>query len=102
MRLRARSNWVVAFAASTMLVAVALVDHFWVGDRTLYFDDCRKRVALQDRLRAAGVPFKQVERGGTLIARADQRDLAARLGLTDPLEVPPDMTAACKQSDFKP
>ena len=96
MRLRARPIWVAMGAALTLLVAVALLDHFWVGDRTLYFDDCRKRVALQDRLRAAGVPFKQVERGGTLIARADQKDLAARLGLPDLLDIPPDVAADCK------
>jgi heme exporter protein D len=96
MTLRARSIWVAVGAVLVGLVAFALVDHFWVGDRTIYFDDCRKRAALQDRLRAAGVPFKQVERNGILIARADQKNLGTRLGLPDLLEVPPDMAVACK------
>jgi len=96
MRLHVRPAWAALGVVLMVLVAVALADKFWVGDRTLYFDDCQKRAALQDRLRAAGVPFEQVERGGTLITRADQKDLGKRLGLPDLLEVPPDMTVACK------
>lgn len=96
MRLNRRTIWVAAGVISAGLVAAVLLDRLWVGDRTVYFDDCRKRAALQDRLRAAGVPFKQVERDGILIARADQKDLAAKLGLPDLLDIPPNMTATCK------
>lgn len=87
---------VAAGVALLGLVAVALVEMFWVGDRTVYFDDCRKRVALQARLRAAGVPFKEVERGGTWIGRVDEKELAARLNLPSLLDVPPDTASTCK------
>jgi hypothetical protein len=88
--------WIAAGVALAGLVAIALAERFWIGGRTVYFDDCRKRVALQDRLRSAAVPFELVERGGISIGRIDEKELAARLGLPSLLDVPPDKAAICK------
>jgi hypothetical protein len=96
MKMSQRNRWLVVGVVVSGLIAILAFDKVWTGDRTVYFDNCQKRVALQKRLSEAGVAFSLVERGGIALGRVNEKELALRLGLTSLLDVPPDTTTVCK------
>jgi hypothetical protein len=95
MKIAPRWVWATVGVVVTCIAAIYIAETFWVGGRTVYFDDCKKRIALENRLRLAGIPFEHVERGGISLGRVDEKELASRMGLASLLDVPPD-SEPCK------
>ena len=79
-----------------LAIGVYLVDKNWTGEYTVYFDDCRKKIALMKRLDAAGMSYKLVEFNGVSLGEIDPDQGARQLGLSDVLAIPPDADTACQ------